>query len=187
VSCEGESHTGMAMPLSVEDISYQVVLDSSTDPDPITSQTNEEDPVLEPMWDTFSSCSHECLNETLPSDEAIIESMNGSEKHWDDMHHRSYFLLDLSRIKQDEFRYTLSEIVDHAVVPLDMHKIHVEGNMASISPTVTIDISCIPSKIENVYIGADCSPAEILIYTKLLKEFQDLFSWSYEDMLGIDP
>ena len=30
-------------------------------------------------------------------------------------------------------------------------------------------------------------PEEILIYTKLFKEFQDLFSWSYEEMLGIEP
>jgi hypothetical protein len=34
-----------------------------------------------------------------------------------------------------------------------------------------IDISHIPGKIENVYIGADCSPEEILIYTELFKEF----------------
>jgi hypothetical protein len=43
--------------------------------------------------------------------------------------------------------------------------------MASISPTVTIDISRIPGKIENVYIGVDCSPEEIQIYTDLFKEF----------------
>jgi hypothetical protein len=32
-SCEGQSHTGMAMPLSTAEIAYQVVLDSSVDPD----------------------------------------------------------------------------------------------------------------------------------------------------------
>jgi hypothetical protein len=65
----------------------------------------------------------------------------------------------------------LSEIVGHAIVPLDTHDIYAEGNMVSISPTVTIDISCILDKIENVYIGADSSLEEILIYTKLFKEF----------------
>jgi hypothetical protein len=97
--------------------------------------------------------------------------MNGSDRPWDDMHHRSYFLPELVRIEQDDFRSTLSEIVGHAVVPLDTHDIYAEGNMVSISPTVTIDISRIPGKIENVYIGADCSPEEIQIYTELFKEF----------------
>jgi hypothetical protein len=48
-------------------------------------------------------------------------------------------------------------MVDHAMVPLYMHGIYFEGNMASISPTVMIEISRIPGKIENVYIDADCS------------------------------
>ena len=33
----------------------------------------------------------------------------------------------------------------------------------------------------------DCSPDEIEAYTKLFKEFQDVFSWSYDEMLGRDP
>jgi hypothetical protein len=51
-----------------------------------------------------------------------------------------------------------------------MHDIYVEGNMASIYPTIMIDISHTHGKIENVHIGADCSPEEILIYTELFKE-----------------
>jgi hypothetical protein len=146
----------MAMPLSAVEIAYQVVLDSSTDLDLVTSLTGEEDPILEPLWATSSSCSHDFLDETFPSDEAIIEAINGSDKPWDDMYHHSYFLPELSRIEQDDFRSTLREIVGHVVVPLDTHNIYVEGNMVSISPTVKIDISRIPSKIENVYIDADC-------------------------------
>jgi hypothetical protein len=46
-----------------------------------------------------------------------------------------------------------------------------EGNMENISPTIMIDISRTPGKIENVYIGADCSPEEIQIYIDLFKEF----------------
>jgi hypothetical protein len=52
-------------------------------------------------------------------------------------------------------------MVDHAMAPLDMHGIYVEGNMENISPIIMIDISCIPGKIYNVFIGADCSPEEI--------------------------
>jgi hypothetical protein len=148
----------MAMPLSTTKIVYQVVLDSSADLDHVTLQMDEDDHVLEPMWATSSYFSHEFLDETFPLDEAIIEAMNGSNRPWDDMHPRSYFLLELARIEQDEFRSTLSEIVGHTVVPLDTHDIYAKGNMVSISPTITIDISHIPGKIENVHIGVDCSP-----------------------------
>jgi hypothetical protein len=86
------------------------------------------------------------------------------------------------RIEQEDFRSTLSEIFGHTVVPLDMHDIYVEGNMVSISPTIMIDISHIPDNIENVYVGVDCSPEEIMIYIELFKEFQDVFSWSYEEI-----
>jgi hypothetical protein len=49
---EGQSHAGMAMPLSTVEIVYQAILDSSVDPDPTTSQTDEEDPILRPVWAT---------------------------------------------------------------------------------------------------------------------------------------
>ena len=62
-----------------------------------------------------------------------------------------------------------------------------DGNMANLSPTIPINICRDPGKIENVYIGAGCSPDEIKEYTELFKEFCDIFSWSYEEMLGIDP
>jgi hypothetical protein len=40
--------------------------------------------------------------------------------------------------------------------------------------------------VENVFVRADFSPEEIQIYTNLFKEFRDVFSWSYEEMSGID-
>jgi hypothetical protein len=108
--------------------------------------------------------------------------MNGFNRPWDNMHHHSYFLPKLFSIKQDDFISTLREIIGHVIVPLDTHEIYSKGNMVSISPTITIDISCIPSKVENVYIGEDCSPEKIHIYTKIFKEFGDAFSCSYEEM-----
>jgi hypothetical protein len=115
------------------------------------------------------SYSYDCLDETFPSDEAILESVNGFEIPWDEMHHRSYFLPSIERIDQDEFWSTLSEIVSHVIVPLDTHGIYAEGNMDSSSPTVSIDISRTLGKIENVNMGEDCSPKEIMIFTKLFK------------------
>jgi hypothetical protein len=41
--------------------------------------------------------------------------------------------------------------------------------------------------VENVHIGASYSPDEIQIYKDIFKEFCDIFSWSYEEMHGIDP
>jgi hypothetical protein len=66
--------------------------------------------------------------------------MNSTDRPWDDMHHHFYFLTDLVRIEQDEFRSTLSEMVGHIVVPLDMHDVY-EGNMENIYPIVTLNIS----------------------------------------------
>jgi hypothetical protein len=126
----------MAMPLSATKISYQAILESSVDPDLIPSQTVEEDLVLTSMWATSLSCSHDFLDETLPSNETIVEAMNVSKRPWDNMHHRSYFFPSLEKIEQDDFRSTLSEIVGHTVVPLDTYGIYAEGNMVSISPTV---------------------------------------------------
>ena len=41
--------------------------------------------------------------------------------------------------------------------------------------------------MENVYIVANSSSEDISIYTALFKEFRDMFSWSYEEIPGIDP
>jgi hypothetical protein len=51
-SCEGQSHIGMAMPLSTTEIVYQAILDSSINLNPITSPTDEEDRVINPVWGT---------------------------------------------------------------------------------------------------------------------------------------
>jgi hypothetical protein len=127
MSCEGQSHIGMEIPLSVAKIVYQVVLNSTADPNHVSSHIDEEDTILWPIWATSSSCSHDCLDDTLPLDEAMLEDMNGPDRPWDDMHHHSYFLPKLVRIKHDHFRSTLSEIVSQFVVPLDTHEIYAKG------------------------------------------------------------
>ena len=73
------------------------------------------------------------------------------------------------------------------MIPLGTHGIYAEGNMENLSPTIPINISHILHKIENFYIGVNCLPNEIKIYTSLFKEFRDLFDWSYDKNLGIDP
>ena len=44
-----------------------------------------------------------------------------------------------------------------------------DGNMANISSIIPINISWNPGRIENVYIGAECSHAKIQEYTELFK------------------
>jgi hypothetical protein len=44
-----------------------------------------------------------------------------------------------------------------------------------------------PDCPKNVKIGAQCSDEEKLKFTELLHEFQDVFSWSYEDLHGFNP
>jgi hypothetical protein len=62
-----------------------------------------------------------------------------------------------------------------------------EGNMANISPTIKIDISIKNGVFEEITIGAACIPQEITAYKTLFQEYQDIFSWSYTEIPGLDP
>ena len=81
----------------------------------------------------------------------------------------------------------LSDDVDTPINPLPGEGMFAEGNMENISTTIPINIFVNLDVVENIHIGAKCSPEEIAIYTALFKEFCDVFSWSYEEMPGIDP
>jgi hypothetical protein len=48
-------------------------------------------------------------------------------------------------------------------------RFYAEGNMETIAKTILINISKTPDVMENVFVGADCSPKEIKIYIDLLK------------------
>ena len=101
-------------------------------------------------------------------------------------HHRSYFLPLLDRLEHEDYREILSQRVGSPMVPLSSPGQMADGNMANISSTIPINISCNPGTIENVYIGVECSHAKILEYTELFKELCDIFAWSYNKMPGID-
>ena len=55
------------------------------------------------------------------------------------------------------------------MVPLSSPGPMADGNMENISPTIPINISHDPGRIENVYIGEECSHAEIQEYIELFK------------------
>ena len=81
----------------------------------------------------------------------------------------------------------VAEYVDVLINPLPKEGIFVEGNTENIYVTIPINISVNLDIVENMHIGANCSLEEIAIYTTLFKEFNDVFSYSYEEMPGIDP
>ena len=51
--------------------------------------------------------------------------------------------------------------------------------------TISLNIG-IHESPKNVKIGAQCSDEEKMKFSKPLGEFQDVFSWSYEDLFGFD-
>jgi hypothetical protein len=103
--------------------------------------------------------------------------MTGLNRPWDDLHHRSYFLLELKRIEAAEFVTTMNGDSSCPINPLAMHRVYIKGNMASITKMIPINISKNPRVVENLFVEEDFSPEEIQIYTKLFKEFHDIFSW----------
>jgi hypothetical protein len=173
-SMEGVGHPRMAMHLSVVEFSYSIVQQASSLPNPTSPQ--ELDLVLEPIWAQDSLATHDPLDLVFPSDEVILEAMNGLDRPWDDLHHISYFLPELRRVEAGEFTTIMNGYVTCPFNLLAMHKIYAQGNMKSISKTIPINICRTPGVMENVFVGSDCSSEEIQIYTELFKELCDVFS-----------
>jgi hypothetical protein len=157
-------HSSMSMPLSTTEVAYSLVQQALVNTDP--TPTQELDPLLDPIWAQGSLAHINSLDLVLPSDEALIEAMISLDKPWEYLHHRSYFLPKLSRIKVGEFTVTITGDRYFHTNPLATHKIYVEGNMATIVEMIPINISRTPGIIDNVFVGA---------YS------------SREEMLGIDP
>jgi hypothetical protein len=178
-------HSGMPMPLSSAEAAYSLVQPASANPDPILAP--ELDPLHKPIWAQSSLATTDSLDLVLPPDEVVIEAMTSPDKPWDDLHHRSYFLPELSRIEAGEFTITMTGDQPCPINPLATQDIYAEGNMATIAATIPINISRNPDVMENVFVGADGSPKEIQIYMDLFKEFRDVFAWSYEAIPDIDP
>jgi hypothetical protein len=120
---EGTGHPGMFMPLSVAEVAYSLVQQDSTDTDP--TPTQELDSTLEPIFAQGSLAETNSLDLVLPSDEAIIEAMTSLDKPWDDLHHRSYFLPELSRIEAGEFTLTMTRDRPCPINPLATHVVYV--------------------------------------------------------------
>ena len=103
----------LEVPLLTVEVAYQAITQNTVDPIPAPLTVLEDlEKVYFPAWAENSSLSIDCLDTVLPSNEAILEAMSGRDKICEDLHHRSYFLPELSRIENQEFRVRLSEDVD---------------------------------------------------------------------------
>ena len=113
------SHHEPEVPLSAAEVAYQVITQTTVDPFSVPLIVSEElEEAYLPVWVENSLHSRDFLNMVLPSDESILEAMCGRDKIYEDLHHRSYFLLELSRIENQEFHMRLSYEVDTPINPL---------------------------------------------------------------------
>jgi hypothetical protein len=101
--------------------------------------------------------------------------MNGPEKTWDDIHHRSYFLPEMKRIEEGEFITTMNGDSPCPINPMAMPKIYAEGNMESIAETIPVDISRTLDVMENIFIGAIVLPKRFKSTLNCLKSFATYF------------
>ena len=102
------SHDEPEVPLSAVKVSYQAIVHTTIDPIPVPL-TVSEDPEENylPAWVVNSLHSRDSLDMVFLSDEAILEAMCGHDKICEDLHHRSYFIPELSRIENQEFHMRL--------------------------------------------------------------------------------
>jgi hypothetical protein len=117
----------------------------------------------------------------------IMLVMSMEDTPWDDGHHRSILFLEQHTIKSYQWISTPSTIVVMSSIPKTSHDVLYEGKLSNISPTIPLYISIKPRVDENVHIGASCSTDKVVTYKSLFQEFRDIFTWSYDEMLGIDP
>jgi hypothetical protein len=88
---------------------------------------------------------------------------------WDDGHHHSILFLEQHTIDGYQWISTPSTVVVISIVSEVTHNVFHEGNLSNILPTIPLDISIKPVIVENVHIGASCSPDEIVTYKSLFK------------------
>ena len=78
VLMEVTRHLGMSIPLFAVEFVYIIVQQYLTDPD--STLTQDLDPVLETIWAQGSFANTDSLYLVSPSDEDIIEALNGLDK-----------------------------------------------------------------------------------------------------------
>jgi hypothetical protein len=128
-------------------------------------------------------------------DEEILEELQCPDSPWDALHHRALFLPQDALMPPSQNSIYAVETkdfippgpIDWFNNPIPAPDAFEEGNLANISPTIKIDISIKDGIVEEIIIGAACTPQEIAAYKALFQEYRDIFAWSYTEMPGLDP
>jgi hypothetical protein len=128
-------------------------------------------------------------------DEEILEELQHPDSPWDALHHRALFLPQDALMPPSQNSIYAVETkdflpsgpIDWFNNPIPAPDAFEEGNLANISPTIKINISMKDGIVEEIIIGAACTPQEIAAYKALFQEYRDIFTWSYTEMPGLDP
>ena len=156
----------MAFPMSSAEISYRSIV-YFAESMPVSLLSKELDGDVALAWTLTSSSAQDFLDTTLPFEEAILEVIIDVGRLWNYLHHQSYFLPDLREVETSFSSLQSSAPIHPVLNPLAPAWVFSEGNMDVISATTPVKISIDPNIIENVFIGAECSPEEIQTYTDL--------------------
>jgi len=175
---------GDVMSLSPTELSYvEIVYASASSSDLAPSRPLNA--YVQSSW-IGDSVSSDPLKKIFPSGEAILETMSFEEPPWFNHHHRSSILSSHGAMTTCLEKFS-SCVPSHPLqMPIKIHEVFSEGNMGNIMQMIPIDISIKPRIVENIHIGVTCTLEEIQLYTNLLRESCDVFTWSYEEMPGID-
>jgi hypothetical protein len=113
-----------------------------------------------------------------------LEELQRPDSPWDALHHSALFLPQealmppshnpILAVETKDF--IPSGTVDWFNNPIPAPDAFEDGNLANISPTIKINISVKLGIIEEIIIGAACTPEEITAYKALFQEFRDIFS-----------
>jgi hypothetical protein len=122
-----------------------------------------------PSWLDSLSSAIDYISQIFPSDESIMEILSIDDVPWDDNHHRSSFLPPMEEIHQDIHSIFPPDVTHSTQSPILTQDTLSEGNMGNISITIVIDISIKEGIVENINLGANCTPEEVVSYTALFK------------------
>ena len=142
---------GDAMPLNIAKERYVAIQAASDAPVCDESHLTTSDSLPDWLKSTPSSSDH--FLKIFPSDKSILEVMSLGEQPWEDIHHRSSFLPDLTTVEKDIKSIVSTDIVQHPQTPILNGDVLSERNLANIYVTLSIDISVKPGVVENIQLG----------------------------------
>jgi hypothetical protein len=111
------------------------------------------------LYDPLYSCQFHC-------DEDILEELNTPNYPWDALHHRALLFPSKASMPPNQHPIYVAETkdfipsgnIDSFNNPIPTPDAFEEGNMANISPTIKINISIKNGIVEEITIGAACTP-----------------------------